>query len=66
MEPDYTTSTWMTVNQEAMTTFMILTTAMLATYEEPMGKLFMTEQMSLKKGLKHFEKSGVDMVVAEM
>ena len=31
-----------------------------------MGELFMMEQMSLKKGLKYFEKSGADAVVAEM
>jgi hypothetical protein len=31
-----------------------------------MGELFMTEQMSLKKGLKYFGKSGADAVVAEM
>jgi hypothetical protein len=39
---------------------------LLATFEEPMGELFMTEQMSLKKGLKYFGKSGADAVVAEM
>jgi hypothetical protein len=39
---------------------------MLATFEEPMGELFMTEQMSLKKGLKRFGKSGADAVVAEL
>ena len=39
---------------------------MLATFEEPMGELFLTEQMSLKKGLKHFGKSGADAVVAEL
>jgi hypothetical protein len=31
-----------------------------------MGELFMTEQMSLKKGLKYFGKNGADAVVAEM
>jgi uncharacterized protein YeaC (DUF1315 family) len=39
---------------------------LLATFEEPMGELFMMEQMSLKKGLKYFGKSGADAVVAEM
>jgi hypothetical protein len=39
---------------------------MLATFEEPMGELFMTEQISLKKGLKLFGKDGADAVVAEM
>jgi hypothetical protein len=39
---------------------------LLATFNEPMGELFMTEQMSLKKGLKYFGKSGADAVVAEM
>jgi uncharacterized membrane protein YgcG len=39
---------------------------MLATFEEPMGELFMTEQMSLKKGLKLFGKDGANAVVAEM
>ena len=28
--------------------------------------LFMTEQMSLKQGLKHFGKTGADAVVSEM
>jgi phage terminase large subunit GpA-like protein len=37
-----------------------------STFEEPMGELFMTEQMSLKKGLRHFSKSGADAVVAEL
>jgi hypothetical protein len=31
-----------------------------------MGELVVTEQMSLKKGLKYFGKSGADAVVAEM
>jgi hypothetical protein len=39
---------------------------LLATFEEPMGELFMTEQMSLKKGLKYFGKKGADAVVSEM
>ena len=39
---------------------------MLATFKEPMGELFMMEQMSLKKGLKHFGKNGADALVAEM
>ena len=38
----------------------------LATFEQPLGELFVTEQMSLKKGLKYFGKSGADAVVAEM
>jgi hypothetical protein len=40
---------------------------LLASFEEPMGELFMMEQiMSLKKELKYFGKSGADAVVAEM
>jgi Reverse transcriptase (RNA-dependent DNA polymerase) len=39
---------------------------MFTTFEEPMGELFVTEQMSLKKGLKHFGKSGADAVVDEL
>jgi hypothetical protein len=39
---------------------------MFTTFEEPMGELFMTEQMSLKKGLKHFGKSGADAVINEL
>jgi uncharacterized protein YeaC (DUF1315 family) len=39
---------------------------LLATFDEPMGELFMMEQMSLEKGLKYFGKSGADAVVAEM
>jgi hypothetical protein len=39
---------------------------LLTTFEEPMGELFMTEQMSLKKGLKYFGQSGADAVVTEM
>ena len=39
---------------------------MLATFEQPMGQLFMTDQMSLKKGLKNFRKNRADAVVAEM
>ena len=39
---------------------------MLATFEQPLGEVFMTKQMSLKKGLKYFGKSGADVVVAEM
>jgi hypothetical protein len=39
---------------------------LLATFEEPMGELFLTEQMSLKKGQKYFGQSGADAVVAEL
>jgi hypothetical protein len=39
---------------------------LLTTFDEPMGELFMTEQMSLKKILKYFGKNGADAVVAEM
>ena len=39
---------------------------MFATFEEPMGGLFLTEQMSLKKGLKYFGKSGADTVIKEL
>jgi hypothetical protein len=34
--------------------------------EAPMGDLFMTEQMSLKRGLKMFGKAGADALVAEL
>jgi Reverse transcriptase (RNA-dependent DNA polymerase) len=39
---------------------------MLNTFEQPLGELFLTEQMSLKKGLKYFGKKGADAVVAEL
>ena len=39
---------------------------MLMTFDEPMGHLFLTEQMSLKKGLKHFGKDGADAVIKEL
>jgi hypothetical protein len=39
---------------------------LLTTFDEPMGKLFMAGQMSLKKVLKCFGKNGADAVVAEM
>jgi hypothetical protein len=39
---------------------------LLVTFDKPMGELFLTEQMSLKKGLKHFGKPGADAVVAEL
>jgi hypothetical protein len=39
---------------------------MFTMFKEPMGELFMTEQMSLKKGLKHFGKSGADAIVDEL
>jgi hypothetical protein len=38
----------------------------MAQFEQPMRMLFMTEQMSLKRGLKRFGKAGADAVVAEM
>jgi hypothetical protein len=38
----------------------------MAQFEQPMGMLFMTEQMSLKRGLKRFGKAGANAVVAEM
>jgi hypothetical protein len=38
----------------------------LATFEEPLGELFLTEQMSLKKGLKQFGKDGADTFMEEM
>jgi hypothetical protein len=38
----------------------------MAQFEQPMGMLFMTEQMSLKRGLKRFGKAGADAVVSEM
>ena len=39
---------------------------MLAMFKQPLGELFMMEQMSLKKGLKYFGKTGADAMVAEM
>jgi hypothetical protein len=36
------------------------------TFEEPMGELFLMEQMLLKKGLKLFGKNGADAVVKEL
>ena len=39
---------------------------MLTTFKQLMGELFVTEQMSLKKGLKYFRKSRADAVVVEM
>jgi hypothetical protein len=39
---------------------------MLATFKEPMGELFVMEQMSLKKGLKRFGKDGANAVIVEM
>jgi hypothetical protein len=38
----------------------------LLTYEKPMGGLFLMEQMSLKKGLTQFGKTGAEAVVAEL
>jgi hypothetical protein len=38
----------------------------LLTYEKPMGELFLMEQMSLKKGMKQFGKTGAEVVVAEL
>ena len=38
----------------------------MAQFEQPAGMLFMTEQMSLKRGLKRFGKAGADAVVSEM
>ena len=38
----------------------------LLSFEEPLGELFLTEQMSLKKGLKWFGKNGADAVVKEL
>jgi hypothetical protein len=38
----------------------------LLNYKEPMGEPFLAEQMSLKKGLKKFDKTGVEAVVAEL
>lgn len=38
----------------------------LVSYEVPMGELFLTEQVSLKKRLKWFGKDGADAVVAEL
>ena len=40
--------------------------AMIENIESPFGYIFQTEQMSLKKGLKAFGKSGVDAVVEEL
>jgi hypothetical protein len=38
----------------------------MAQFDQPMGMLFMTEQMSLKRGLKLFGKAGADKVVEEL
>ncbi len=38
----------------------------LLTYEEPIGELFLMEQMLLKKGLKKFGKTGAEAVVAQL
>jgi hypothetical protein len=38
----------------------------LLSFEDPLGELFLTEQMSLKKGLKYFGKAGAEAVVKEM
>ena len=38
----------------------------LATFEQPMGELFLTEQMNVKKGLKVFGESGAEAVVKEL
>jgi hypothetical protein len=38
----------------------------MATFDEPMGELFLTEQMSLKKGLKCFGKAGAKAVMKEL
>ena len=40
--------------------------AMIEDLESPFGYIFQTEQMSLKKGLKAFGKSGADAVVEEL
>jgi hypothetical protein len=39
---------------------------LLATFHEPMGELFMTEQMSLKRGLKEFGEDGANAVIEEL
>ena len=39
---------------------------LLATFHEPMGELFMTEQMSLKRGLKEFGEDGAKVVIKEL
>jgi hypothetical protein len=38
----------------------------LSTFPEPMGELFMTEQMSLKRGLKEFGEDGANAVIDEL
>jgi hypothetical protein len=38
----------------------------MAQFDQHMGMLFMTEQMSLKRGLKRFGKAGADKVVEEL
>jgi hypothetical protein len=38
----------------------------LLSFKEPLGELFLTEQMSLKKGIKHFSKYGAEAVVKEL
>jgi hypothetical protein len=38
----------------------------LATFEQPMRELFLTEQMNVKKGLKVFGESGADAIIKEL
>jgi hypothetical protein len=38
----------------------------LATFEQPMGELFLTEQMNVKKGLKVFGEPGAEAVIKEL
>jgi hypothetical protein len=38
----------------------------MATFNEQMGELFLTEQMSPKKGLKRFGKAGAKAVMKEL
>jgi hypothetical protein len=38
----------------------------MVTFEQPMGELFLMEQMSLKKALQKFGKTGTSAVVSEL
>jgi hypothetical protein len=38
----------------------------LLLFQEPLGDLFLTEHISLKKGLKHFSKDGAEAVVKKL
>jgi hypothetical protein len=39
---------------------------MMLTFQDPIGELFLTEQMPFRRGIKHFGKDGADAVVREL